>query len=750
MFSIPKNILFLFSLRLCVSAMIISSAAFGQNTAPGGPGRDAQWATAGKQAVGTSASLESKVWFTLAQGVMTEVYYPDVTVANVHLLQFVVVDPKTKTVETEQDDATHEISVVRPDSLTFQQVNTAKNGNWKITKTYVSSPSLNSVLIDVKFEPTAKGLNLYVFYDPSLGNSGLGDRAVSNFGSEVSNISMVSEDKKAGIVSSLAFSSPVSEMVSGFYGVNDGMVQLREAGRIVNEYREAGDGNVAQAARINNPARFTAILSFADSDMASAIASRASLASGFERVRLKYEKGWAEYVKTLPKVAPKFQAQFNMAAMQLKALEDKTKRGANIASLTVPWGGGENANENNVGGYHLVWARDLYQVFTAYMALGDRAAAERALDFLLKVQQKSDGSFPQNSWLDGRPFWGSLQMDEVAFPLIMAWQLGRFDKATYQNHLKKAADFIVSNGPSTPQERWEEEGGYSPSTIAAEIAGLVCAADIAQKNGDTSSANKYLATADEWHANIEKWTATKTGKYGDGNYYLRITANGYPDSGDRLELNNGAGSLDERDIVDAGFLELVRLGLKPADDPLISKSVKVIDQIIKVTTPNGEGFYRYNHDGYGEMNDGRRWNWDGKYTGKGHLWALLSGERGQYELALHNRSEPGLPGGPLSKAGKPATERSTIFYDKARKRLETMLGFANDGLMIPEQVWERLDHKSPDKQFVPDLKFGEGTGSATPLAWSMAQFIRLAVNLKAGRNLDTPQVVYDRYITGKR
>jgi enterochelin esterase-like enzyme len=423
-----------------------------------------------------------------------------------------------------------------------------------------------------------------------------------------------------------------------------------------------------------------------------------------------------------------------MAAMQLKAHEDKTHRGANIASLSVPWGGGDNANENTVAGYHLIWSRDLYQVATAFMALGDKAAAIRALDFLFKVQQKPDGSFPQNSFLDGKPFWGSLQLDEVAFPLILAYQLGRNDKETYENHVKKAADFIVKNGPKTPQERWEEEAGFSPSTIAAEIAGLVCAAEIAKQNGDAASATVYLATADDWARNVDRWTATTTGKYGDGNYYLRITQNGEPDKGEKIELNNGAGFFDEREIIDAGFLELVRLGIKPADDPLIAKSVKVVDQIIKVETPNGAGFYRYNNDGYGEMDDGRRWNWDGKYTGKGRLWALLSGERGQYELALCG----------LEKFSVDGVSCPDIIR---LKRLDSMAKFANEGLMIPEQIWDKAETpKNIDKQFVPKLKFGEGTGSATPLAWSMAQFIRLAVNLKEGRNLDTPDVVYNRYV----
>lgn len=751
--------------------LLLPCLSFAQTLAPGAPGGDAQWASAGKQGVGTSASLESKVWFTLQGGALTEVYYPDVTVANVHLLQFVVVDPKTKKVETERDDANHQVKVLRPDSLTFQQINTAKSGEWKITKTYAADPERDSILIDVKFEPKNKNLNLYVYYDPSIANSGMGDEANSPAPRIISLGGSGEEDKGPLIkeslastrdfglqasdgeaVSALMFSSTVSEMTNGFYQVSDGLEQLRKYGRIRQPYWKAEKGNVVQMAKIDRPRNFTAILSFAKEvyEFGTAfVNARESREKGFQKCLAEYEKGWSDYVKTLRKVEPKYQPQFNMAAMQLKAHEDKTHRGANIASLTVPWGGGENANEANVGGYHLVWSRDLYQVFTAFMALGDKAAAERALDFLFKVQQREDGSFPQNSWLDGKPFWNSLQMDEVAYPLIMAYQLGRFDKATYENHVKRAADFIVKNGPRTPQERWEEEAGFSPSTIAAEIAGLICAAEIARKNGDEASALIYTATADDWARKIEMWTATTTGKYGDGNYYLRITQNGNPDKGERIELNNGAGFFDEREIVDAGFLELVRLGIKPPDDPLIVKSLKVIDQVIKVNTLNGEGFYRYNHDGYGEMDDGRRWNWDGKYTGKGRLWALLSGERGQYELALYDHLK--------QKSDNYIKENPNVtvdinhgLFNKLRnypfKRLDTIQNFANEGLMIPEQVWDKREVPKADSQFSPNLKFGEGTGSATPLAWSMAQFIRLAVNLQAGKNLDTPDIVYNRYV----
>jgi glucoamylase len=741
---------------------------FAQTIAPNAPGKDAQWATAGKQAVGTSANLESKVWFTLAQGVMTEVYYPDVTVANVHLLQFVVVNPKTKKVETEQDDAIHQIKVLRPDSLSFQQINTAKSGEWTITKSYTTDVERDSVLIDVQFQAKNKNLNLYVYYDPSLGNSGMGDKAysplvqltgsyesektkitakgtntVKKSGSATASNGLGSEDGK--YASALYLTSTIEEETNFYLGTDDGLQQLRRFGKLKQTYAEATKGNVVQMAKIYKPQRFTAILSFGEDILKASVNAAKTLEKGFSKVQAEYEKGWADYVAKLPKVDPKYHAQFNMAAMQLKSHEDKTVRGGNIASLTVPWGGGDNANVNNIGGYHLIWSRDLYQVATAFWAIGDKDAAIRALNFLFKVQQKPDGSFPQNSYLDGKPFWGSIQLDEVAFPLIMAHEFGVHDKQTYENHVKKAADFIVKTGPITPQERWEEESGYSPSTIAAEIAGLVCAAEIAKKNGDNESSNRWLKTADEWTANIEKWTVTTTGKYSKEPYYVRITQNGKPDAGEKIELNNGAGFFDERDIVDAGFLELVRLGIKSPDDKIIQNSLNVIDQVIRVQTPNGDAFYRYNNDGYGEMDDGRRWNWDGKYTGKGRLWALLSGERGQYELALSNYYKQ-IPELPMSRKSTWVVHR-----ERALSRLESMQRFANDGLMIPEQVWDKPETpKNADKQFVPELKFGEGTGSATPLAWSMAQFIRLAVNLKEGRNLDTPKVVFDRYVLGKK
>ncbi|HYX40440.1 MAG TPA: glycoside hydrolase family 15 protein, partial [Pyrinomonadaceae bacterium] len=346
--------------------------------APGAPGRDAQWASAGKDGVGTSNTLESKVWFTLREGELTEVYYPTVDVANVQELQFIVVAPNGK-VETERDDSTHRIEVLDPHALTFRQINTAKSGAWTLIKTYTTDPERNTLLIDVQFRPRnpRTPYALYVYYDPSINNSGMHDSAWTQSGV------MFASD--AGKTSALAASTGFFETTNGYLGTSEGLTQLRGQGHITSVYGRAADGNVVQVARAHG-GLFTLALAFGKDEFEAGGNARASLTKGFARCRAEYEKGWHDYVATLRRVAPQYQAQFEMAAMVLRAHEDKTYRGAQIASLTVPWGGGPNANEPNVGGYHLVWARDLYQVATALYALGDKAGADRALDYLFRVQ----------------------------------------------------------------------------------------------------------------------------------------------------------------------------------------------------------------------------------------------------------------------------------------------------------------------------------------------------------------------------
>lgn len=691
---------------IAVTMHLAVPALFAQTTnklAPGSHGKDAHWPSAAKNGFGTSNTLASKVWFTLNNGVMTEVYYPRLDVPNTQALQLIVCSASG--CQSEAEDMHHELRILDDQALSFQQINSDKKGGYTLTKTYTTDPKHPTVLIDVIFRASSKDYILYVYYDPSLNNSGMHDTGWGAGGALLAADGNVA----SALVSSVGFDG----ITNGFLGTSDGLLQLKAQGRISESYPRAEKGNVVQIAKICRPNAFTLALGFGRSADEAVTNAHVSLAKGFLGIRREYEAGWHNYLKPLRKVEPRYQRQFNMSAMVLKGLEDKSFRGAMIASPSLPWGGGPNANEPNISGYHAVWSRDLYHVATAFLAMGDRASANRALDYLFAVQQKSNGSFPQNSWVDGRPIGSGLQMDQVALPLVLTYQLGRTDKKTWLRHVKPAADFIVRKGPTTGQDRWEEKSGYSPATMAGEIAGLVCAARIASTNGDRSSADTYLKTADVWARNIESWTATR-GRNGDGRYYLRITENNDPNDGAKIEINSSSRVADERAILDAGFLELVRLGIKQPDDPLIVESLVLIDQLIKVGTPAGEAWYRYNHDAYGERVDGG--NYDGR-TGVGRLWTLLTGERGEFDVAR----------GDLAAA---------------RKRLDAMMSFANDGMMIPEQVW---DHNESPR---PELRFGEGTGSATPLAWSMAQFIRLAINIKQRHNVETPDVTLARYLKG--
>ena len=664
---------------------------------------DAHWPTAAKNGFGTANTTASRIWFTLAGGVLTEVFYPTLDMPNVQQLQFIVVSENG--VETESAHMDHRLEVLNPRALSFRQVNTSRNGDYTISKNYTVDPGRATLLIKVTFSSRhSTSCRLYLYYDPSLNNSGRHDTAWSD-----RRVLFAAEGDR---VSALISSTGLEEATNGFLGINDGLTQLKQSGEIVNQYSRAIAGNVVQVARIRQPRAFTIALSFGKSASEALGLAQSSLAAGFVDVQRDYEAGWDSYLGSLEQVEPEYQEQFNMAAMVLKALEDKTYRGAMSASPSTPWGGGPNANEATVSGYHAVWPRDLYQVATAFLAMGDRASANRALDYLFRVQQRSDGSFPQNSWVDGRPIGQGLQLDQVAFPILLAQQLGRGNRATWRKHIKPAADFIVGRGPATEQERWEEESGFSPASLAAQIAALVCAASIAEQNGDRISARLYLHKADEWEQNFERWTVTASGPHDREKYYLRITATGDPDAGSKIEINSGGGTYDEREIVDAGFLELVRLGIRSPHDTLIENSLTIVDKLIKIETPKGPAWYRYNHDAYGERPNGGPY--DGQ-NGAGRLWVLLTGERGQYELARGNR-------------------------ELAQKYLEAMMAFANDGLMLPEQIWDM--ESSPR----PELRFGRGTGSATPLAWSMAQFIRLAINLQKGRNTETPEVVVARYI----
>lgn len=704
--------------------------------APGAPGAPGRWTSGAKEGIGTSASLGSRVWFTLLDGAVSEVYYPTLDRAQLRSLAFAVRDLRGR-VWFEGTDApagarlASRIELLDEQALLYRQTSEPPDRSFTLRKTVLCDPARDALLVEVELEATRReALRLFLLADPALANTASGDSAFTEEGalSAEEGAREPSGERAAahaGAAAALVASEPFRRRSVGFAGRSDGASDLRQHGRLTRSFARAAQGNVTWAAELSPAARQTLALGLGTSRRAALAAARASLASGFARARADYVQGWRERLASLrlPR-DPRYRRQGRIAALVLYALEDKTHRGAMIASPSIPWGEAVSADRPEVGGYHLVWSRDLYQVATAFVAMGDRATARRALDYLLDVQQRPDGSFPQNSWLDGRAYWGSLQLDEVAYPILLAWRLGRADRASWEKHLRPAADLLVARGPATPQERWEEESGYSPSTIAAEIAGLVCAAELARAQGDTARAARYLRTADGWERSLERWLVTRSGALDDAleggkerasGYYLRVNDDTDPDDGALLELNNGGGSWDEREVVDAGFLELVRLGIRRADDPTVLRSLRVVDRVIRFEAPQGPIFYRYNHDGYGEKADGSPY--DG--SGVGRPWPLLAGERGEHELARGRLAE-------------------------ARRYLDALAGSAGPGGMIPEQVWDRA---SPSPA---GARRGRGTGSATPLAWAMAGFLRLALGLEQGKLLEQPEPVARRYLARPR
>jgi glucoamylase len=291
--------------------------------------------------------------------------------------------------------------------------------------------------------------------------------------------------------------------------------------------------------------------------------------------------------------------------------------------------------------------------------------------------------------------------------------------------VRKAAAFIVANGPVTQQDRWEEDGGYSPFTLAAEVAALLVAADLAEMMGQPQPAEFLRQMADTWNDNIERWTYAVNSdlarQLGVEGYYVRIT----PADGDGAASplqgfvpikNRAIGSSNARavEIVSPDALALVRFGLRSPDDPRMLNTIKVVDELLRVKLPQGPGWYRYNGDGYGEHEDGSPF--DG--TGIGRPWPLLAGERAHYELA----------------AGRAASA-------------ETLLGVMENSTgasrLIPEQVWDTTD--IPERE----LFAGKASGSACPLVWAHSEYIKLRRSLADGKIFDQPPQTVERYLTRK-
>ncbi|MEW9081373.1 glucan 1,4-alpha-glucosidase [Caldanaerobacter subterraneus] len=687
-----------FVLSGCSDVSYVKVEHLDKTEASQGPGERDTWATAQKQGIGTANNDVSKVWFTLAQGALSEIYYPTIDRANSKFLKFIVTDGKTF-VADETTDTVSKVEKINNRSLAYRLVNIDKRGRYKITKEIFTDPRRNSVVMKVRFE-ALKGkmedYKLYLVYDPHISNQGADNEGyVVKANGEYGFMAC-----RNNVYSALMTDAKWGSYSVGYNGVNDPVSDLKKNKKMTYKFDRA-KGNIIEGIEIDlrDKTEFKTVLSFGESEEEALKTALSTLKDSYDRMLGIYIAEWNKYCDGLKNFGGEADELYYTSLMFLKASEDKTNKGAFIASLSIPWGEGQG--DENKGGYHLVWARDLYHIANAFIAAGDKDSANRALDFLAMVVEKN-GFMPQNTWINGDPYWNGIQMDEQAAPIILAYHLKRYD--LYEKLVKPLADFIVKVGPKTGQERWEEAGGYSPATMAAEVAGLVCAADIAKQNKDMERAKKYLETADKWQELIDKLTYTTKGPYGNGQYYIRIAGLPDPDADFLISIANGGGVYDQKEIVDPSFLELVRLGVKAYDDPKILNTISVVDSLLKVNTPKGPSWYRYNHDGYGEPAKGELYH--GK--GKGRLWPLLTGERGMYEIA----------------AGK-----------KADDYLEYMRNFANEGFVLSEQIWEDT---------------GLPTDSASPLNWAHAEYVVLFASNIEGKVVDMPQIVYKRYVLGER
>jgi glucoamylase len=611
--------------------------------------------------------------------------------------------------------------------------NTEKDNRYRIEKEIFSDPYRNVVLQKIRFVPVEgdlKKYRLYVLLSPHLANFGTGN---TGWTGDYKGIPMLFAERERAALA-LACSVPWLKMSAGYVGSSDGWQDLSKNYRMTWDYTLAESGNVALTGEVDLEAcggEFVLALGFGGMWSAAGQEARSSLREPHDSLRDQYVEEWKRWHNNLIALEdPNRENDLYRTSMAvLRTHESKDFLGGVIASLSIPWG--FNKGDEDLGGYHLIWPRDLVETAGGFLAAGAKHDAVRVLSYLESTQE-ADGHWAQNMWLDGRSYWAGVQMDETAFPILLVAGLRRYAPdelgplERWWELVHRAACFIVRYGPVTQQDRWEEDGGYSPFTLAVEISALLAAADLADVMGETKIAGYLRDTADNWNENIERWTyamdTTLSRKIGVEGYYVRIS----PDEGDTaaspvqgfVPIKNrppDQSSTKATRLVSPDALALVRFGLRAADDPRILNTIKVIDSLLRVELPQGPCWYRYNGDGYGEHEDGSPF--DG--TGTGRPWPLLAGERAHYELA----------------AGRPQA---------AEALLKVMEASTGTGRLIPEQVWDRMD--------IPEFELfgGQATGSACPLVWAHSEYIKLRRSLHDGQIFDQAPHAVQRYVVEKR
>ena len=700
--------------------------------APGWPGIPPRWTSSAKTGAGTALNRHSKVWFTLSHGILNEVYFPRVDQACTRDMGFIVTNGHDFFSE-EKRHCTFENRPIELGIPAFELTNTSTCGRYRIRKEILSDPYRNVVLQKVRFEALQGKLSdyrLFALLSPHLSNCGYGNTGW--IGAYKGYPMFFAEHD--GVTLSLASSAPWKKVSVGFVGTSDGWQDLSQHYELEWEYTRAENGNVAFTGEVDLAAsngEFVLALGFGSIWTEAGQQARSSMFEDFDDARRQFVSQWSNWQKKLHRLddPPRQNDLYRSSTAVLRTHESKDFLGGIIASLSIPWG--FNKGDEDLGGYHLVWPRDLVETAGALLAAGAVDDAVRVLRYL-EATQEADGNWAQNLWLDGRPYWSGIQMDETAFPILLidlmrreaGPALGKLDH--WWPMVRKAVSFILRNGPVTQQDRWEEDSGYSPFTLAAEISALLAAADIADLTGHSEQAQFMRDTADAWNDNIERWVYANGGdlaqQLGISGYYVRIAppdSDGVssPTQGFVPIKNKPPGQDGERayHIISPDALALVRFGLRAPDDPRIVNTLRAIDALLSVELPQGPCWYRYNGDGYGEHKDGSAF--DG--TGIGRAWPLLAGERAHYALAAGH--------GDQAEALLTVMENST----------------AGQSRLLPEQVWDAAD--------IPALELfrGKPSGSACPLVWAHSEYIKLRRSIRDGKIFDQPPQTVQRYLVEK-
>ncbi|MGH6988709.1 MAG: glycoside hydrolase family 15 protein [Stellaceae bacterium] len=665
------------------------------------------WAPARKDMVGTSLG-SSRLWFTIAQGIVTEVYYPRIDIPQLKDLGFIIADDKGFWVELRRRGQ-YRVTQPRPGVPAVEIVHT--HPRFTFTLRVAPSQRRDVLMIEFKLEGDP-GLRPYALMAPRLGGDAENNLAwaTDHNGRKV----LWAEQGPFGLAllaGDGAGGDALLRCSIGCLEASDGWQDFHANGRMLWAYDEAGPATVALMGEL--PREATLALGFATSKEAAATLAMSALLVGFSPI---WEAQCVAWNAWLAQVAPPLMREdidrvYTQSAAILRIHLDRTYCGAAVASLSVPWG---DASQSR-GGYHLVWPRDLVETAGALVAMSAFGDACDVLRYLIATQQ-ADGHWFQNQWLGGAAFWGGIQLDETAFPILLAAALrdrDQLERIPVSDMVKRAAGFIARNGPATDQDRWEEDSGINTFTVAVAIAGLVEAATFL----DGIARDFVLRLADYWNARLENCTFVRdtplARRLGVDGYYIRVCPVDEPPEEAEIEylpIKNLTADpmLPAESQVATDFLQLVRFGLRRADDPGVTESLKVVDALLKTETPSGPVWHRYNDDGYGEHDDGSPF--DG--AGRGRGWPLLVGERGHFALVA---GEAVLP------------------------YLEAMIRMGNPLGLIPEQVWDR----EPIAEY--GLEPGHPSGSAMPLVWAHGEFVKLCHSQALGYPVDRPRATWERY-----